>query len=74
MFCTRVAVVCLVCLLLCKEECYSPVSFFEFWDEDYVSQLSYVSYYVGGKSSFQHLSTCTQTSTNRKSNHCNMMG
>ena len=26
MFCTRVAWVCLVCLLLCKEECYSPVS------------------------------------------------
>ena len=25
-FCTRVAWVCLVCLLLCKEECSSPVS------------------------------------------------
>ena len=28
MFCTRVAWVCLVCLLLCKEEGSSPVSFF----------------------------------------------
>ena len=27
MFCTRVAWVCLVCLLLCKEEGSSPVSF-----------------------------------------------
>ena len=26
MFCTRVAWVCLVCLLLCKEEGFSPVS------------------------------------------------
>ena len=26
MFCTRVAWVCLVCLLLCKEECSSPLS------------------------------------------------
>ena len=26
MFCTRVAWVCLTCLLLCKEECSSPVS------------------------------------------------
>ena len=26
-FCTRVARVCLVCLLLCKDECSSPVSF-----------------------------------------------
>ena len=26
MFCTRVAWVCLVCLRLCKEEGYSPVS------------------------------------------------
>ena len=26
MFCTRVAWVCLVCLLLCKEECSSPVT------------------------------------------------
>ena len=26
MFCTRVAWACLVCLLLCKEECSSPVS------------------------------------------------
>ena len=25
-FCTRVGWVCLVCLLLCKEECSSPVS------------------------------------------------
>ena len=25
-FCTRVAWVCLVCLLLCKEKCYSPGS------------------------------------------------
>ena len=28
MFCTRVAWVCLVCLLLCKEEGSSPVSAF----------------------------------------------
>ena len=27
MFCTRVAWVCLLCLLLCKEEGSSPVSF-----------------------------------------------
>ena len=26
LFCTRVAWVCLVCLLLCKEEDFSPVS------------------------------------------------
>ena len=26
-FCDRVAWVCLVCLLLCKEECSSPLSF-----------------------------------------------
>ena len=75
MFCTRVALVCFVCLQLCKEEGYSSVSlqllrggiwacmrcpclfvyvFFWFWDGDYVSQLPYVWYYVGVKSSFQH--------------------
>ena len=71
-FYTRVAWVCLVCLLLCKGECSSPVStiterrdigpvwgalvyvFVGFWDGDYVSQLPYVWYYVGVKSSFLH--------------------
>ena len=58
MFCTRVACACLVCLLLCKEECSSPesaitemramglyellLSMSLFWDGDYVSQLPYV--------------------------------
>ena len=32
-----------------------PMSLFEFWDVHYVSQLSYVCYYVGVKSSFQHI-------------------
>ena len=54
MFCTRVAWVCLVCLLLCKEEGSSPVSlqllrggiwaFVGFWDRDYVSQLPCVMF------------------------------
>ena len=30
------------------------MSLFGFWDGDYVSQLPYVWYYVGVKSSFQH--------------------
>ena len=66
MFCTRGA---WVCLLLYKEEGSSPVSaiterrnmglyvvyvFVGFWDGDYVSQLPYVWYYFGVKSSFQH--------------------
>ena len=51
-FCTRVAWMCLVCLLLCKEECSSPVSLF--WDGDYVSQLPYLRYYVVMRSSFKH--------------------
>ena len=39
---------------------YGPVRgaivyvFVGFWDEDYVSQLPYVLYYVGVKSSFRH--------------------
>ena len=72
-FCTRVTWVCLECFLLCKEECYSPVSlqllrgygiwacmrclfyvFVGFWDGDCASQLPYVWYYIGVKSSFQH--------------------
>ena len=70
MFCTGVARVCLVYLLLCNDECSFPVSaiterrdmgLYEvplsmsvgFWDGDYVSQLPYVWYYVGDKSSFQ---------------------
>ena len=71
MFCTRVALVCLVYLRLCKEERSSPVSLLlrvGIWacmrcpclclcwvlDRDYVSQLPYVWYYVGVKSSSQH--------------------
>ena len=67
MFCTRAAWVCLVCLLLCREEGSSPVSaiterrdmglvcvFFGFWDRDYVSQLPCVRYYVFVKSSLKH--------------------
>ena len=67
MFCTRVAWLCLVYLWLCKEEGSSPASaiterrdmgliyvFVGFWDGDHVSQLPYVWYYVGVKSSFQH--------------------
>ena len=50
MFCTRVAWVCLVCLLLCKEEGTSPGSLQllrgGIWDRDYVSQLPCVRYYV----------------------------
>ena len=53
MFCTRIGWVCLVCLPLCKEEESSTVSL-QFWDWDYVSQLPYVWYYAGVKSSFQH--------------------
>ena len=65
-FCTRVAWVCEVCLLLCMEEGSSPVSlqllrggilacdFVGFWDRDYVSQLPCVRYYVVVKSSFIH--------------------
>ena len=34
------------------EVCWSV--FVGFWDRDYVSQLPYVWYYVGVKSSFQH--------------------
>ena len=67
MFCTRVAWMGLVCLLLCKEEGSSPVSLqllrSGMWvcmrciwgDGDYVSQLPYVWYYVGVTSSFQHV-------------------
>ena len=47
---------CLICFLLCKEECSSPVSlqlinnvFIGFWDGDYVSQHPYVWYYVVAK-------------------------
>ena len=69
MFFTRVAWVCLVYLLLCKEEGSSPVSLQllrgGIWaymschclcicDGDYVSQLPYVWNYVGVESSFQH--------------------
>ena len=66
MLCTRVAWVCLVCLLLCREEGSSPASLiwacmrcpclclFGFWDRDYVSQLPCVRYYVFVKSSFKH--------------------
>ena len=69
-FCTRVAWVCLVCLLLYKEEGYSPVHlqllrrgiygaivyvFVGFCDGDYVNQLPYVWYYVVVKSSFKHV-------------------
>ena len=62
MFCTRVAWVCLLCLLLCKEEGSSPVSlqcgalvsvFVGFLDREYVSQLPCVRYYVCVKSSFK---------------------
>ena len=61
--CTRVAWVCLVWLLSCKEEDSSPVSaiterrnmglyelpmsLLAFGDGDYISQLPYVWYYVG---------------------------
>ena len=61
---------CLVCLLLCKEEGSSPaiterrdmglhevplsMSLLAFWDGEYVTQLPYVWYYVAVKSSFQH--------------------
>ena len=60
---------CLVCLLLCKEEGSFPVSlqllrggiwacmscvFVGFWDRDYVSQLLCVRYYVFVKSRFKH--------------------
>ena len=68
MFCNRVAWVCLVCLMLCKEEGSSPVSlqllgggiwaivcvFVGFWDRDYVSQRPCMRYYVFVKSSFKH--------------------
>ena len=57
--------VCLVCLQLCKEEGFAiterrDIGMYEvslsmfFLDGDYVSQLSYVWYYVGIKNSFQH--------------------
>ena len=65
-----VAWVCLVCLLLCKEEGSSPVSLQLLgqgtwacmrcpclcwvWDREYVSQLPCVRYYVFVKSSFKH--------------------
>ena len=67
MFCTRVAWVCLVCLLLCKEECSSSAVslqllrrgplwgarvYVRFRDGDYVSQLPYGWYYVVVKSNF----------------------
>ena len=71
MFYTRVAWVCLVCLLLCKEEGSSPVALqllrggiwacmrcpclFGFWDRDYVSQLPCVRYYVFVKNSLNIL-------------------
>ena len=61
---------CLVCLLLCKEQVSSPVYaiterrdmglyevpyvFVGFWDGDYVSQLPYVRYYVVVKCRFKH--------------------
>ena len=64
MFCTRVAC---VCLLLCKEECSSPVYAITgcilgdlvfvcvgFWDGDYICQLAYVRYNVVVKNSFNH--------------------
>ena len=71
MFCTCVAWVCLVCLLLCKEEGSSPVSAITERRDmgpyevllsisllgsgmGTVSQLPYVWYYIGVKSSFQH--------------------
>ena len=68
MFCTCVAWVCLVCLLLCKEVGSSPVSwkllrgeiwdfvcvFIGFWDRDYVSELPCVRYYVVVKSRYAH--------------------
>ena len=54
MFYTRVAWVCLVCLLLCKEEGALVCVFVGFWDTDYVSQLPCVRYYVFVKSSFKH--------------------
>ena len=50
----------LQCLCNYWEEGYGPVwgslvyVFVGFWDGDYVSQLPYVWYYVGVKSSFQH--------------------
>ena len=37
MFCTRVAWVCLVCLLLCKEEGSSPVSYYVFGQEPVIA-------------------------------------
>ena len=62
--CTRVTWVCLVWLLLCKEEGSPPVSLqllrggiwacMRFWERDYVSQLPCVRYYVSVKSSFKH--------------------
>ena len=58
---------CLVCLLLRKEECSSPVSaitermymgliyvFVGLWDGEYVIQLPYVWNYVVVTSSFKH--------------------
>ena len=70
MFCTCSAWVCLICLLLCKEEGSSPVSAINerrdiglyevpmslmgFGMGDYVSQLPYVRYYVVVNSSFKH--------------------
>ena len=53
MFCTRVAWVCLVCSLLCKEEGSSPVSAIT-ERRKYVSKLPCVRYYVFVKSSFKH--------------------
>ena len=49
MFCTRVAWVCLVCLLLCKEQCSSPVSAItEMRDMDlYEAPLSLFDFEIG---------------------------
>ena len=59
MFCTRVAWVSLVCLLLCKEEGSSPVSFAITDRNDMACMRCHCLcpfgwYYVGVKSSFQH--------------------
>ena len=68
MFCTRVAWVCLVCLLLCKEEGCSPVSLQllrgGIWSVSGALVYVFVGFwdrdyvsqlpYVGVKSSFQH--------------------
>ena len=57
-YCVLYAWVCLVCLLLSREEGSSPVSLqllTGFWDRDYVSLLPCVRYYVFVKNSLNIL-------------------